>query len=167
MSQKLKSRRSANTGFVIASLIAATWLGQAGAEEKPFKFEILPSDKCVLQKVDEVDTELKCLKLSVAPRPSPTKPGDPRPENRHPTSMPISASEMQTILNWCKNKSGIWTSDGKNSGSCRFSSAHRESAKPVAKPAVKTKAGCEAMGKVWDGGKGNGGCTGPRPGSNK
>lgn len=167
MTQKLNSRRLASKGFLIASLIAATWIGQAGAEEKPFKFEILPSEKCVLQRLPEVDPQLKCLKLGVAPKPSPTKPGDPRPENQQPKSMPISPSEMQTVLDWCKKKSGAWTPDGRNGGTCRFSSARRESAKPVAKPAGKAKADCEAMGKVWDGGKGEGGCTGPRTGSNK
>lgn len=32
---------------------------------------------------------------------------------------------------------------------------------------IKTKKGCETEGGVWDGGHGQGGCTGPRTGSKK
>jgi len=47
----------------------AASIGQGKAiDGKPFKFEILPSDKCVLQKLPEVDPQLKCIKLkSTAP----------------------------------------------------------------------------------------------------
>ncbi|MHB8912970.1 MAG: hypothetical protein ACYC42_10080, partial [Lysobacter sp.] len=172
MTQKLNSLRLASKGFLIASLMAVTWIGQVEAiEGKPFKFEILPSDKCVLQKVPEVDTQLKCINLKstvpVGPPINPTKPGDPRPENQQPKSMPTSPSEMQTVLDWCKKKSGAWTPDGRNGGTCRFPSVNSDSTIFDRRGNKKTKNDCETGGGVWDGGDGKGGCTGPLKGSKK
>lgn len=151
-------RMCGKMGRPIEKPVTSTGRAQAKKGE-PFKFEILPSDKCVLQKLPEVDTQLKCLNLSVAPKPSPTKPGDPRPENLQPASMPTSPSEMQTVLDWCKKKRGAWTPDGRNGGACRFPTKIFDR--------WGTKNGCETRGGVWDGGEGKGGCTWPLKGSKK
>lgn len=144
----------------------ASWIGQAtAAEEKPFKFEILPSEKCVLQKIDpNPDPVLKCLNLKasipVGVPISPTNPGDPRPGDKLPKSVTASPSEMQTVLDWCKNKSGTWTSDGKDGGTCQFTLASVQS-NPIFDRwgRIKTKEACKTEGGVWDGGTGQGGCT--------
>lgn len=99
MTQKLKNHRLATKSFLITVLMAATWI--SGIETaSAFKFETLPSDKCTLQKIDpNPDPVLKCLKLKKG------------------TS--ASNSEMQTVLDWCKQKNGTWTSDGQDGGSCQ------------------------------------------------
>jgi len=150
----------------------AASIGQGKAiDGKPFKFEILPSDKCVLQKLPEVDPQLKCINLKstapVGPPINPTKPGDPRPENQQTKRMPTSPSEMQTVLDWCRKKSGAWTSDGRNGGTCRFPSVNLDSPIFDRWGNMKTKNDCVAGGGVWDGGDGKGGCTGPLKGSKK
>jgi len=89
-----KNFRLTAQSFLIAALISVALIGKVeAAPMEPFKFEILPSEKCVLKKVAEEDTELRC--------------------------MGIKKGEMQTVLDWCKKKSGAWTSDGKNGGTCR------------------------------------------------
>ena len=94
MTQKLKNFRPATKGFLIASLMAATWIG--GIETAlAFKYEYLPSIKCKLTREDVPDTELKCMGLK--------------------------KSEMQTVLDWCKKQSGTWTPDGQDGGSCQLS----------------------------------------------
>lgn len=152
-------------------LMATAWIGQVEAAEKPFKFEILPSEKCVLKKIELVDPELKCLNLKasipVGVPISPTKPGDPMPDKR-PGVMANAPSEMQQVLHWCKKKRGAWAPDGANGGTCRFP-AERVNSDPIFDRwgKMKTKQGCETEGGVWDGGAGQGGCTGPQLGRPK
>ena len=124
MTQKSNSLRLATKSALITALLAATGMALAAAEEKPFKFEILPSEKCVLTKIDPIpDTVLKCLKLIGAPKPSPTNPGDPRPVNQQSKALPAPISEMQKVLDWCKGQRGAWNPDGSNGGTCRFPSS--------------------------------------------
>lgn len=183
MTQKLKNFRLATKGSLVAALITVALISKVeAAPTEPFKFEILPSEKCVLTKIDpNPDPVLKCLKLIGAPNPNPTNPGDPRPGNQQSKSMPTSPSEMQKVLDWCKGQHGTWKPDGSNGGTCRFPSV-KQTADKKAQPQgngvvqaeifdrwgkMKTKTGCETGGGVWDGGTGQGGCTGPRTGSQK
>jgi hypothetical protein len=123
--KKLKGLRLATKGCLGAALFAVALISKVEAKPvEPFKFEILPSEKCVLTKIDpNPDPVLKCLKLKGVPNPNPTNPGDPTQGNPLSKRIPTPPSEMQKVLDWCKNKTGIWTSDGENGGSCQLRNA--------------------------------------------
>lgn len=110
-----------------------------------FEFECLPAEKTTLGTLPEVDPVLR--PLCSAPQ-------------RFTQGARSRQEALNRIADGCIKGGGVL----KDKGS-RVTCA--QVAKPVARPAVKAKSNCEAMGQVWDGGKGEGGCTGPRTGSRK
>lgn len=118
--QKANNLRLTIKGFLISALMIGTWV--CGIEAaSAFKYTLLPSEKCVMKRVAEENTELGCINLTVLPpQPSPTNPGDPR--NQQQKKIPTSVSEMQKVLDWCNKQGGNWTSDGRNGGTCHLRS---------------------------------------------
>lgn len=106
-----------------------------------FEFECLPAEKTTLGTLPEVDPVL-------------------RPLCSAPQKFTQKAASRQDAL--IKIKAGCVKGGGllEDKGS-------RVTCTQVARPAAKARADCEAKGRVWDGGKGEGGCTGPRTGSRK